>query len=98
MPGLPPPCSTPAPPTPLGLSSRVGPPRKGEGTRRRFEALLQSQRMKRLDRAAANGAPGGSRGPAPGPPTPPSHAPSRPPILAPIHAHGLGFGRLGRDE
>src|SRR5215216_5407196 len=32
-------------PTPLGLSGRVGPPRKGEGRRRRFEALLQSERI-----------------------------------------------------
>src|SRR3954454_24114445 len=49
MPALPPPCSTPAPATPLGLSGRVGPPRKGEGRRRRFEALLQCERIMLLE-------------------------------------------------
>src|SRR5215213_7944765 len=60
MPGSPPPRFTPAPPTPLGLSGRVGPPRKGEGTRRRFEALLQSERTM-LESAPLTGSPSASR-------------------------------------
>jgi hypothetical protein len=61
MPSLPPPCSTPAPPTPLGLSGRVGPLRKGEGTRRRFEALLQSERIMLYGRVTENLARNGFR-------------------------------------
>ena len=76
-------------------STRRGLSGRRSVTRPPTEAASQ---MKRSDRAATNGAPGGARGPASGTPHPPSHAPSRPPILAPLHAHGLGFGRLGRDE
>ena len=90
----------------IGPSPPRRPPNRGSTRRRcrrpeeawRGRPLKAASRMKRLHRAATNGAPGGARGPAPGTPHRPSHAPSRPPILAPIHAHGLGFGRLGRDE